>query len=388
VNEARDATYTAIEQALADQPFMILFEPSIVRSRFEESIQENLIIVPSESAIPDEEAKKAKTSSSVVKVAIAISSVAFVVASIFSYGFIRRQSQLNARQQATIARHQQDHRRKAARRGRRYFAPLESDDGTGTHSGPLIHLAKRYDEEGRSGVWSVSDMTSDSGSVQSILSKISSRLEKIEEEPNSKDDDDDRADIEASIQRELAIQTEMDDDDVALSSHYTAAYAAHKGRLCAIVKNALFDSDLEDEIDERDEEKERITPKTEESKSSSFDSPDDSSMCVSLAPPSLAEDLSDVSTVGHYHTPESAKTSGGMISVLTMEEFPEVYQPSGQPEKFLPEAYQLNDQSSFLLGLDLDLSNVSSDSDASLQRWLSRLLHELQASKDIKRIEL
>lgn len=381
VNEARDIAYTAIQQALADQSFMILYEPSIVRSRFEESIQENLVLVPVESAVPD--VVEASSTPSLVKVAIAISSIAFVVASIFSYGFLRRQSQLNERRQETIVRRQQEKRRKVDRRRHRHFSALESDDGT-PNEGPVIHLASRSDDDARSVGWSVSDITSDSGSVQSILSRSTSRLEIIEEEPTNGDED--RADIEAAIQKELSVQTDMEAEDAALSSHYTAAYVAHKSRLREIVKNALFDSDVEDDemyyYDE--EEDKKTTPKTEDSKSISFGSNDTltifgsekASSPSSPPPPSLVEEEDgENSSLGHYHTPESAKTDGGLISVLTMDEFPS------------PVRYEAVDPPSSLLHMDLDISSDSRDSDASLQRWLSHLLVELQTAQDVKRIE-
>ena len=376
VTEARDIAYTALDEALADPTFVVLFEPNVVHSRFLGSVQENVILVPIEAPSPVE----TTTTPSSIKIAIAISSVVFVVASIFSFGFLRRQTKLNAcRQQADLQRQQ---RRKSGRELRRYFQTLDSDDGT--VDGPVHQMTT--DQDCRSVTWS--DLTSDSGSVQSIISRTTSRLHKIEEEP----DHEKHAEVEAT----------WDAQEMPLSSHYTAAYVAHKSRLREIVKDACSE--------DRDDGEERITPKMEDSFPTSFGSDDLLFPDAFQSPTGRSEQASDLSSLSNYYTPKSGKTHAGFISEvaseLTMDEhlgsnvfngsyesatdqYPELNVSIGSAGWAVIENPELNvSTGSPLRGLNLNRSMDTNDSGASLQRWLTRLLLELNMSQQVKRIEL
>ncbi|KAI2510003.1 hypothetical protein MHU86_4429 [Fragilaria crotonensis] len=225
ITNARDLAYLAVDKALSDPTFVVLFEPNVVYSRFLRSVQENILFVAADDPTKSDTVGAENESRSLtVKITIAISSVVFIVASIFALGFLRRQKQLNLRREQAEA--QKEVRKKSRLDRRRYFQSLNGDDGI--VAGPVVQL--NSEQDGRSLIWS--DITSDSGSVTSILSRTTAgRLQKIDEEP----DHERHAEVEAKW-----------DVQTPLSTQYTIAYSAHASRLQELVRKACSDEHDDD----------------------------------------------------------------------------------------------------------------------------------------------
>lgn len=166
------------------------------------------------------------SASSASKVAIAASSVAFLLVGVFTYGLLRRQTRNTLQQQGRGRRGPKtpQHRFSVANTGLRYFACLE-DVESGGGSGSAVVVSNIQDVLDEPSItWSVSDITSESGSVRSLKSRASSRLESIAEEPSAAEP------LEGPTEG-----CELPD--------YTAAYAAHRSRLAELIKATHFESD-------------------------------------------------------------------------------------------------------------------------------------------------
>lgn len=368
VTDARDIAYTALEAALSDPKFVVLFEPNVTFSRFLRSVHESILLVAADE--PTKGDNEAPSTPATLTVAIAISSVVFVVISIFLYGIVRQQKRLNSRHQDAAA--QREASRKSRRERRRYFRTMDSNDDS--TSVPIAQLTT--DHDGTSFPWS--DITSDSASVVSILSRSPSiRLQKIDEEP----DHERHAEVEA-----------IWDLQAPLSSHYRVAYMAHKGRLQEIVRQACFDDPVEDN------KTSQTTPTTEATFPTSFTDSDnivvsDSSLqdppSVECKTPTARLTLSDFDTPpsgipqeNNTKDNDTATNDAPSVTIVTIDQ-----SPAWSDQAF--DNNTDNDQG-FAPRSDVSLNQSidTNDSDASLQRWLARLLLELHLSQQTKRIEL
>jgi hypothetical protein len=350
--------YLAIQQALLDRPYIASFEPAVLFSRFLKSAQETLVMVPSTQ--PSNSSGKTPAS---VMVAIAVAVFAFVIASIFSYGFMRRQTALNARRQRiTKAQLAAAQKKKKHRLHRQYFSQLREEehrDGCNNHDNgsPVLQLTTTRDvddcDDEKSVGWSVSDITSDSGgSVRSTVSRTTSRLEKIEEER----EEDHLA--EADHRKEVRAD--------AFGS-YAAAYASHRSRMAEIMKRAL-DVNFGDSDDSAvGEEKSQ-----EEDESSSL-------YAETLVPIITNSDSDDAEGFDRKPIPPTRKTlfhESYFTSDVTDSHYfaPQPTVGKKQNRPVVVEDEKIND-------------SPCPGSNDSLQQWLIRLLTDLQMSQKIKRIE-
>ena len=102
----------------------------------------------------------------------------------------------------------------------RYFARLEDDNGDSS-----VVVSNIYDVKDEPSItWSVSDITSESGSVRSMISRATSRLESIAEESNLVGDVPEGPNEECEV------------------PDYKVAYATHRSRLADLIKNTNFTS--------------------------------------------------------------------------------------------------------------------------------------------------
>ncbi len=373
ITNARDLAYIAVDEALSDPTFVVLFEPNVVYSRFLRSVQENILFVAADESTKSDTVDADNESRSLtVKVAIAVSSVVFIVASIFALGFLRRQKQLNLRREQAEA--QKEVSKKSRLDRRRYFQSLGGDDGI--VAGPVAQMSSEQD--GRSFIWS--DITSDSGSVTSILSLTTAgRLQKIDEEP----DYERHAEVEATW-----------DVQAPLSSQYGNAYATHTSRLQDLVRKACSD----ERCDDVETTLQQIsTPTTGASFPTSFAADDEHFVPIEVhrTPPAFrSENSANLSSLSDFHTPTSNTSRDGFSQ--EQEEPP----PSGSfplyesirddasatPTRLVNDHQHVWDDRP--AGIALNRSVDTTDSDASLQRWLAQLLLELHLSQQMKRIEL
>lgn len=383
ITDARDLAYIAIDKALSDPTFVVLFEPNVVYSRFLRSVQENIFFVAVDEPTKSDTVAAANESRSLtVKIAIAVSSVVFIVASIFALGFLRRQKQLNLRREQAEA--QKEIRKKSRLERRRYFQSLDGDDGL--PPGPVVQVSPEHD--GRSVIWS--DITSDSGSVASILSRTTiGRLQKIDEEP----DHERHAEVEATW-----------DVQAPLSSQYATAYSSHASRLQELVRKACSGKRDDDDVDTAENTFPQITtPTTEASFPTSFEADDEHFIPseVHRTPPAFrVEDPANLSSFSDFHTPQSGTPGDGFLQEIENDILHEASPPLGAfpsceaiwSDTPATPTILIDDDSQVLDGRRADIalnqSVDSTDSDASLQRWLARLLLELHLSQQMKRIEL
>jgi hypothetical protein len=185
---AQDAAYEAISEALSDLDYLKLFAPDIVRAKFLQNLRESLVIPSSGSSTSSE------TGTMTATVAIATASVTFVVASMFCYGIMRREFRNPS---------EPSHRHKQPRKPRRSKSRVvrnpigiqrKSRDNFVLLDDSSLSETIFPEEESKNELnvyrpnpafsWSVSDITSDSCS---ILSSVSRRLESIVEEEECDD---------------------------------------------------------------------------------------------------------------------------------------------------------------------------------------------------------
>jgi hypothetical protein len=176
--------YHAIKVGLNNTNFIDQFAPTVVRSEFLDEIRESLVLSPDseESTAPG---------SVTASIAIAAASVSFVVASIFCYGIMRRDNRNSS--EPHIRHKNRAYSRSALtiqnpmgiQKHRRHFVRLDGLDELPTSHSPTTFVTASYTnprDYTPSITWSVSDITSDSCSIYSSLSRTTSVLERIEEE--------------------------------------------------------------------------------------------------------------------------------------------------------------------------------------------------------------
>jgi len=262
---AQQKAMSAIEAALADTSFLNQFTSSVARAKFLTLNRERLVVAPKNDGSggadgggggDSDGGGGATLSSAATAILAASASVSFVVASIFCYGFMRREQR---RSPIPSIRHRFASRRltsnfitsplgRQAVQQKRPFFPL--DEGEPSH--PLFPLealpAARFDlasghyvmdapdeENGlenhdprqrqqqqqkqssspRNGTtWSVSDLTSESGSILSALSRTTSKLARIEEADDEVESWDDGSSSYHSTRSRREHQAEDEDDDI------------------------------------------------------------------------------------------------------------------------------------------------------------------------------
>jgi hypothetical protein len=196
-------TYHAIKVGLNNTNFIDQFAPTVVRSEFLDEIRESLVLSPDSE---DSTGPGSITAS----VAIAAASVSFVVASIFCYGIMRRDNR-NSSEPHIRHKNRAYHRSALTiqnpmgiQKHRRHFVRLDGLNESPIFHSPATFVTTSYSsprDYAPSITWSVSDITSDSCSIYSSLSKTTSMLERIEEEvevEESFDEDDEDYDEENS----------------------------------------------------------------------------------------------------------------------------------------------------------------------------------------------
>ena len=348
-----------MDTALSDPTFVVLFEPRIRHSRFLRSVQENVFLSNDDSDEIDNTAAANQSRSESVKIGIAISSLIFIVLSIFAMGALRRQRKQRKIREQNEARN--EIRKEARLDRRRFFQALEGDDVAVVR--PVAQLTT--DHDGRSLIWS--DITSDSGSLASILSRTTNggRLQKIDEEPDH--------------ERHEEIEATWDAQAPLSSQYYSGAYVEHTNRLQELVRKACS---------RNHEDAHQTRPSTDNDHYFSvnkYQSPDGNRF----------ETSSNISSLSDFQTPRSkastvevSEVRGGEI--LPSSSFPSnesIWRDAPSPCIIFRSDDVLDDdhnQSGIILNRSID----TSDSDTSLQRWLSRLLLELHLSQQMKRIEL
>jgi hypothetical protein len=197
----QDRVYGAIALGLENSERIRSFAPSMLRAEFQKSLGESL----TENSLSNLD-NAALSIPVTATIAVAAASVSVALVSIFGYGLMHRE--LRQHPDPTI-RHKF---RRSARslmvmhgtgigspQWQRRFSRL--DDLANGSEGPEIDLSENHvDYAGRiyrgstpSIIWSVSDITSDSGSIHSGISLTVSRLERIEEgEEHVEESDEDR----------------------------------------------------------------------------------------------------------------------------------------------------------------------------------------------------
>ncbi len=217
-NFVRNKVYIGITHGLADVPFLNGFTNSVVSAEFISEGHASLVETSDLYHEMLEDSKASYRSGVTTTVAVAAASVTLVVASMFCYGFMRRP---NSRDPSV--RHRNRSIRKVnprtivAGRGvpmRRHFVRLEDLSASPTsfvtpsmspRSYPNAYCPQNNDEEFPEDYseeeyytevnynpainWSVSDITSDSASLRSGVSRTPSMLERIEEEIEDEEDD-------------------------------------------------------------------------------------------------------------------------------------------------------------------------------------------------------
>ena len=255
-NFVRDKFYLAIYHGLADVSFLNGFTNSVVSAELLSEGHASLVET-SDLYTLLEDTKASYRSGVTTTVAVAAASVTLVVASMFCYGFMRRP---NSRDPSV--RHRNRSLPKVnpklivgGRPMRRHFVRLEDLSASPTFSGSIsprtypYHIQEEefqdYDDEEEyytevnynPGLnWSVSDITSDSASLRSGVSRTPSMLERIDEE--IEDEDEDMQDEE--------IQDDEDDKSCNFSYSEDSTIISN-----ALVKAGIVSpDDLEDEDDD------------------------------------------------------------------------------------------------------------------------------------------
>jgi hypothetical protein len=376
VTEARDLAYLAIHDVLSDPTYVILFEPDAVYTRFLRSISENVFLISDDNTNSDSMDLDENYNSTSLTIAISVSSIIFIVACAVSIGFLRQQTMSNRKMvkpQVNI----EAIGKKNKRDRRPYFQSMDSEDSAS--DGPFVLISP--DHDGRFSTWS--DITSDSGSITSLLSRttVGTRLQKIDEEPESERN----AEIDASW-----------DLQAPLSSHYSRITVKNTGRLQDLVRNACSDSDFFVMKDPAGQENSfppsfgvQITDyKSWPRAGAQFD------------PANVEHDQKETSSSSSIYCTPRSQASDEIIEDKVDERkrlrFCEVESMNG--ELSLREIFNMDTLDSMKKDqfsnarekpvLHSRKSVDSSESDASLQTWLSRLLLELHITQQRKRIEL
>jgi hypothetical protein len=186
----RKYVYDLVNATLMDSAFLDSLAPSVVRAQYIRPISHTLLFSPESDPVHTTPGAVTAT------VAIAAASVSFVVASIFCYGLLRREIRYHPE---PSIRH-----RGRSKNGRQIVA---NPKGIRSRQHPFVRLADFPEsltdptsfitstfastprESAPSITWSISDITSDSASARSSLSRRTSNLERIEEEDEESDDE-------------------------------------------------------------------------------------------------------------------------------------------------------------------------------------------------------
>jgi hypothetical protein len=221
---AKVLAWRSIKAGLTNQTLLSSFDPTVVSAEYLRSISETLILLSSTESLGNDDSSPVPRG---LFVAIAASLVSFLITAAFSYGVFRRQAKRAAEEERRNAKKKKHHRVSpfvAHAKRRHFFESLENEPEG------VIHIPEVNGDE-PSITWSVSDMTSDSGSVHSFISRTTSRLESIAEEDSEEEDEK--------------------DENPAAVADYTAAYAAHRSRLSKLIRETNFDSSFGELPDEK-----------------------------------------------------------------------------------------------------------------------------------------
>jgi hypothetical protein len=214
----RTKAYEAIENGLVDPEFLEGYTDSVVRTAF--LSRGKAVLVEAGQSVDQSGDESTHISPITATIAAAAASVSFVVASVFCYGFMRRDGRNHPE---PSVRHKGRSLKTGARtvvsdslggRARRHFVRLEDLSAspasymTASLSPMSPDYEYKYDEEELQAyednynptiAWSVSDITSDSASLRSGVSRTPSMLERIEEEEDEdrekESDNEDHQDV-------------------------------------------------------------------------------------------------------------------------------------------------------------------------------------------------
>lgn len=174
----QEVAYEIIKASLNDTSYIEQFDDSVVRAEFDRPLVDTLLFAPEQDGVT-------APGSVTATVAVAAASVSFIVASIFCYGLLRRER----RHHPEPSIRYKNHSRKSGRtvvsnpigiKSRRRFVRLEELAVSPT-SYVTADLTASPNEYTPSITWSISDITSDSASFRSSVSRTTSKLERIEE---------------------------------------------------------------------------------------------------------------------------------------------------------------------------------------------------------------
>lgn len=165
--DAESVAYATIQRVLTDTLFLNQFTTThVLSAEFVRPIQENLILL-------NEPPLSTNASDGTAKIAIATASVSCLLTCVFLYGLYRARALSRERAQTPVkarVAHLQAKRR-------RYFQELQQDQ----QLEPGWMVTDSLQLPVPSITWSVSDLTSDSGSIRSSMS-YATKLDRIEEE--------------------------------------------------------------------------------------------------------------------------------------------------------------------------------------------------------------
>lgn len=188
----------AIANGLKNDAFFDAFANFVVRTEYRGPISEVVVYTPNGSEPDDSDSTFSPITTTV---AIAAASLSFLVATIFCYGMVRK-SELRRHPEPSV-RHRS--------RSRKLVTRTIISGSRGGLSGPKRNFVRLEDlaaspkafvsgglasEEDYSPTvtWSISDITSDSASIRSGISRTTSMLERIEEENEEEEDYDEYED--------------------------------------------------------------------------------------------------------------------------------------------------------------------------------------------------
>ena len=230
----REKAYEAIKNALKDPYFLEEFANSVVSVKFISTGQAFLLEAGQSNSDEDDDSNISPVTATI---AVAAASVSFVVASIFCYGFLRRDGRQHPE---PSVRYKGQSRRSSTRtvvsgspgiRTRRHFVRLEDLATSPTSfvtasispTSPDYEYAYTLEEYARGEnyiptvTWSVSDITSDSASLRSGVSRTPSMLERIEEEEEGYEEGSDGEHYEGSFSENSSEGSDdLSDDDLEI----------------------------------------------------------------------------------------------------------------------------------------------------------------------------
>ena len=222
--------YDAIEAGLNNTSLVKEFSPSAVRTQFLEPLRESLVISP-------EQDYTMAPGTATATVAIAAASISCIVVSIFCYGLMRRgyryhpDPSIRHKNRTTRGKKKMVFSKLIGIKSRHRFVRLEE-----SQTSSVTYLTESSAASPRDYVpsitWSISDITSDSASLQSNHSRTTSKLERIEE-----------ADEEANVEgREVEGHDHKDNDDLVRQQNPMAMPNPH---FCGVFSSPLSFTSVE-----------------------------------------------------------------------------------------------------------------------------------------------